>query len=40
MAARRFNFAKLYLEYWRRAIRGTAQEPVPMATLLEFQAGY
>jgi hypothetical protein len=40
LGARRFNFAKLYLEYWRRAIRGAVQEEMPMATLLEFQAGY
>lgn len=40
MAARRFNFAKLYLEYWRRAIRGAARDPAPMATLLEFHAAY
>ncbi len=38
--ARRFNFAKLYLEYWRRAIRGGAQDEVPMATLQQYQAGY
>jgi hypothetical protein len=40
MAARRFNFAKLYLEYWCRAIRGAAQDSLPMATLPEFQAAY
>lgn len=38
--ARRFNFAKLYLEYWRRAIRGQAQDGVPMMPLLQYQAAY
>jgi len=38
--ARRFNFAKLYLEHWRRAIRGAVQTEVPMTSLLEYQAGY
>jgi len=40
IGARRFNFAKLYLEYWRRAIRGSGQDEVPMATMLQYQAGY
>ncbi len=40
IGARRFNFAKLYLEYWRRAIRGGVQNEVPMTTMLEYQAGY
>jgi len=38
--ARRFNFGRLYLEYWRRAIRGQALDAVPPATLQEFQAGF
>jgi hypothetical protein len=39
ICAGRFNFAKLYLEYWRRAIRGAAQDDVPMMTMLQYQAG-
>ncbi len=37
ISARSFNFAKLYLEYWRRAIRGAAPVDVPAMTLLQYQ---
>jgi len=40
IGTRRFNFAKLYLEYWRRAIRGAAQDQVPPATMLQYQAQF
>ena len=37
--ARRFDFAKLYLEYWRGAIRGAGRDEAPMMTLLQYQSG-
>lgn len=40
IGARRFNFAKLYLEYWRRAIRGAAPDQVPALSMLQYHAGY
>jgi len=40
IGARRFNFAKLYLAYWRRAIRGAAPDLVPALSMLQYHAGY
>lgn len=34
--ARKFNFAKLYLEHWRKLIRGVAAEEIPALTMSEF----
>jgi hypothetical protein len=38
MWARRFNFGKLYLEYWRRAIRGMEPDAPPPMTLAQYHS--